>query len=257
MKFGMVIDLQKCVGCGACAFACKAENNTRNRADGQSFNWADFVMKTEGTFPNVTHWVMPVLCNHCDDAPCVKACPVKGNKAMFKTPEGITMYDSNLCIGCQSCQEACPYSATSLGEESLDGQTYSVISYNADEANPQPYWNDKAPAAIPGCTSTGAEVSAKAGAPLPAYNAFNGPEALPQRKAGVVEKCTFCYHRVTNGLQPACVEVCPSQARIFGDQEDPKAPISMILKSQKSFRLQEEKGTKPNVHYINKYSARG
>ncbi|MCK7494715.1 MAG: 4Fe-4S binding protein [Comamonadaceae bacterium] len=80
MRLGMVIDLQRCVGCGACAFACKAENNTRDRADGQSFNWADFVMKTEGTFPNVTHWVMPVLCNHCSDAPCVEACPV--------TPEG-------------------------------------------------------------------------------------------------------------------------------------------------------------------------
>ena len=83
-RLGMVIDLQRCVGCGACAFACKAENNTRSRADGQSFNWADFVMKTEGTFPDTTHWVMPVLCNHCTDAPCVKVCPVTP-KAMFKT----------------------------------------------------------------------------------------------------------------------------------------------------------------------------
>jgi phenylacetyl-CoA:acceptor oxidoreductase 27-kDa subunit len=61
---------------------------------------------------------------------------------------------------------------------------------------------------------------------------------------------------VLNGLQPACVEVCPSQARIFGDQEDAKAPISMLLAKEKSFRLQEDKGTKPNVHYIGKYSVR-
>jgi Fe-S-cluster-containing dehydrogenase component len=255
MRFGMVIDLGKCVGCGACAFACKAENNTRNRADGQSFNWADFVMKTEGTFPNTVHTVMPVLCNHCSDAPCVKACPVKGEKAMYKTPEGITMYDSAKCIGCRSCQEACPYSSEKLGPESLDGLTYSVISYNRDDADPQPYWSDRT-AAIAGCTSSGAEVAARAGAPVPPMNRFEASEVQPIRRKDVVEKCTFCYHRVTNGLQPACVEVCPSRARIFGDQEDPNAPISKILATQKSFRLLEDKGTKPNVHYVGKYSAR-
>ena len=255
MRLGMVIDLQRCVGCGACAFACKAENNTRNRADGQSFNWADFVMKTEGTFPNVTHWVMPVMCNHCSDAPCVKACPNKTGKAMFKTPEGITLHNAEQCIGCRQCQEACPYSHDELGPESLDGQTYSVISFNKAEGDTQPYWTDRS-AAITGCTSSGAEVAAKVGVPVPAMNAFKGPEEPPLRPRDVVEKCTFCYHRVTNGLQPACVEVCPSQARIFGDQEDPASRIAQILAKEKSFRLQEEKGTKPNVHYIGKYSAR-
>ena len=121
-KLGMVIDLARCVGCGACAFACKAENNTRNRAGGQSYNWADFLMKTEGTFPNVTHWVMPVLCNHCTEAPCVAACPVTP-KAMYKTPEGITMHDDELCIGCRKCQSACPYSHRTLGDESLNGES--------------------------------------------------------------------------------------------------------------------------------------
>jgi Fe-S-cluster-containing dehydrogenase component len=87
-------------------------------------------------------------------------------------------------------------------------------------------------------------------------NQFKASEAQPLRRKDVVEKCTFCYHRVSNGLQPACVEVCPSQARIFGDQEDPKSAISMILANQKTFRLQEDKGTKPNVHYVGKYSAR-
>jgi Fe-S-cluster-containing dehydrogenase component len=61
---------------------------------------------------------------------------------------------------------------------------------------------------------------------------------------------------VLNGLQPACVDACPAQARIFGDQDDPKTLIAQLLKSEKSFRLQEEKGTKPNVHYIGKYSPR-
>jgi Fe-S-cluster-containing dehydrogenase component len=85
---------------------------------------------------------------------------------------------------------------------------------------------------------------------------WTGGDVQPIRKGDVVEKCTFCYHRTINGLQPACVEVCPSQARIFGDQEDANSPIAMLLKKEKSFRLQEDKGTKPNVHYIGKYSVR-
>ncbi|MDP2242054.1 MAG: 4Fe-4S dicluster domain-containing protein [Burkholderiales bacterium] len=253
-RLGMVIDLQKCVGCGACALACKAENNTRTRAKGQSHNWADFMMRTEGTFPKVTHWVLPVLCNHCADAPCVAACPVTP-KAMFKTPEGITMHNDELCIGCRACQNACPYSRGELDDASLNGETYSVISFNPFGEDPQPQWADKA-AIIPGCTASGAETAMKAGAATPMLNQFVAGDVDVVRKAGVVEKCTFCYHRTSNGMQPACVEVCPSKARIFGDQEDANSEIARVLKAEKSFRIQEDRGTKPNVHYVGKYSAR-
>jgi Fe-S-cluster-containing dehydrogenase component len=250
----MVIDLQRCVGCGACALACKAENNTRNRGNGQSYNWADFLMTTEGTFPNVTHWVMPVLCNHCSNAPCVEVCPAEP-KAMFKTPEGITMHNDARCIGCRMCQNACPYSQAELGAASLNGEAYSVISFNPRDVDPQPQWTDTT-AIIPGCTSTGAATAKAAGATIPALNAFAGGDVDPLRRVGVVEKCTFCYHRTSNGMQPACVEVCPSKARIFGDQDDPNAEIAKVLKAQKSFRIKEEAGTKPNVHYVGKYTTR-
>ena len=253
-KFGMVIDLQRCVGCGSCALACKAENNTDNRADGQSHNWADFVMNTVGTFPNVVHTVLPVLCNHCSNAPCVENCPVTP-KAMFKTPEGITMHDESLCIGCQACQSACPYSNLELDARSLDGETYSVISLNRKGRDPQPFWSDRAEM-IPGCTASGAETAKKAGAAIPAINLFVAGDVQALRKAGVVEKCTLCYHRTSKGMQPACVEACPSQARIFGDQEDPNSAIAKTLKAEKSMRLKEDKGTRPNVHYVGKYSAR-
>ncbi len=258
-KLGMVIDLARCVGCGACAFACKAENNTRNRNfdKQQSHNWADFLMRTEGTFPETRHYVMPVLCNHCTNAPCVEKCPVKPNphKAMYKTPEGITMHDPALCIGCGDCMKACPYSHEKLGPSSLAGEAYSVIHHNAEDEETQPFWADKV-AMIPGCTASGAETAAKAGARLPAMNEWQGGDLQPVRKDDIVEKCTFCYHRVLNGLQPACVEVCPSKARIFGDKEDPASEISKILDKERSFRLQEDKGTEPNVHYVGKYSPR-
>lgn len=253
-RLGMVIDLQRCVGCSACALACKAEHNTRDRGNGQSYNYADFLMMTEGTFPNTKYFVMPVLCNHCTDAPCVKVCPVTP-KAMFKTPEGITMHDPSLCIGCRMCQQACPYSNAELGEASLRGEQYSVISYNPHGDATQPRWSDKS-AAIPGGTSSGSETAEKAGAVVPAMNQFVAGDAQPIRKDGVVEKCTFCYHRTSKGLQPACVEVCPAKARIFGDQQDPNSEISKVLKAHKSFRLKEDRGTKPNVHYVGKYSAR-
>ncbi|MBI2716421.1 MAG: 4Fe-4S dicluster domain-containing protein [Rhizobiales bacterium] len=253
-RLGMVIDLRRCVGCGNCALACKAENNTRTRAGGQSFNWADFIIKTEGKFPKVTQTVIPVSCNHCTDAPCVKACPVTP-KAMYKTPEGITLHDNALCIGCRSCQMACPYSQVELTDASLSGETYSVISFNAREGDAQPQWTSTS-VMLAGITSSAAETAKAAGAATPAMNQFEAGDVQPIRKAGIVEKCTFCYHRTSNGLQPACVEACPAKARIFGDQDDPNSEIAKVLKAEKSFRLQEKKGTKPNVHYVGKYSAR-
>jgi len=250
-RFGMVIDLQRCVGCGACALVCKAENNTRTRAGGQSHNWLDYVLKTEGTFPNTVHTAMPVLCNHCSNAPCVDVCPVTP-KAMFKTPDGITMHDPDLCIGCQQCQSSCPYSSVELDEKSMDGETYSVISFSPRSADTQPQWTDRTEM-IPGCTSSGAETAMTAGATPPMKNQFT---SVDLHRPGVVGKCTFCYHRTSNGLQPACVEACPAKALIFGDQDDSNSEIATVLKAEKSFRLQEEKGTKPNVHYIGTYSAR-
>lgn len=253
-RLGMVIDLNRCVGCGACALACKAEHNTRTRAGGQSYNYADFVMRTEGTFPNTAQWVLPVLCNHCSEAPCVANCPATP-KAMFKTAEGITMHDPDLCIGCRTCQNVCPYSNVELDDASLRGEAYSVISFNLPGAEAQPQWADRT-SIIPGATASGAETAAKAGAAIPAMNQYAAGDSKPIRRAGVVEKCTFCYHRVSNGLQPACVEACPAKARVFGDQDDPDSAISKLLQAHKSFVLKAEAGTRPNVHYIGKYSAR-
>lgn len=254
-KYGMVIDLQKCVGCGACALACKAENNTRTRANGQSYNWADFLSKTEGSFPSTKHVTTPVLCNHCTKAPCVENCPVTP-KAMFKAEDNTTLHNQDRCIGCRACQMSCPYSAEQLDNKSLSGETYSVISFNFEGKETQPFWADKTEL-IKGCTASAADTGKKAGTLVPNMNSYESGDYKAIRRAGVVEKCIFCHHRITHGLQPACVETCPSKARIFGDLNDANAKIAQVLKKENSVRLKENEGTEPNVFYVRKFGPKG
>ena len=100
-RYGFVIDLDRCTGCSACMAACKTENNT-----GQGIFWM-YVLKYEvGKYPNVKWVFFPRLCNHCDNAPCVKVCPVG---ARHKREDGLVLTDYNRCIGCRYCEVACPY----------------------------------------------------------------------------------------------------------------------------------------------------
>lgn len=253
-KLAMVIDLQKCVGCGACAIACKTENNTQDRTKGQTFNWADFIIETEGKFPDLRYTSRPVLCNHCSDAPCVKACPVTP-KAMHKNKNGITMHNNKRCIGCRSCQEACPYSVEDVEKEKA---VYSVISFNDSEKEPHGFYRDTTEL-IRGGTASGAEVAKKAGA-IPAHRTdYKHVDYANVRRKAIVEKCIFCDHRVINDELPYCAVSCPAKARIFGDKNNPNSEVSKLIKKYKPMRLKNnkgellkdnEKGTGPNVFYI-------
>jgi len=244
-KYGMVIDLQKCVGCGACAIACKTENNTQDRTDGQTFNWADYLIEVQGRFPDILYVNRPVLCNHCSKPTCVEVCPVTP-KAMYKSDDNITMHNAERCIGCRLCQMNCPYSVQDVDS---DGAQYSVISFNDFGKQTQPFFRDTEEL-IPGCTSSGAEVARAAGETPPHRTRYKHSDCLDVREAGIVEKCLFCSHRVRVGETPYCVEACPSQARVFGDLDDPGSQVNILLKRYKATVLKPEAGTQPNVYYI-------
>lgn len=227
-KYAMVIDLHKCVGCSGCDLACKSENNTP-----VGINWSHHKIETTGKFPKVQYTYVPTLCNHCDDAPCVRVCPTK---AMHKEDEtGMTLHDADKCIGCKSCMLACPY---------------DVISFNAKQAFTE--WTDQKPF-VAKAGNPKALIDAL-GVPVPFYNPERSKTYEGIRTKGIVEKCTFCDHRVKAGLMPHCVESCPADARIFGDLSDPSSRVSQLVNEYRPSVLKPEKGTHPNVYYIRDYN---
>jgi Fe-S-cluster-containing dehydrogenase component/formate-dependent nitrite reductase membrane component NrfD len=103
MRYGFVIDNRKCIGCHACTVACKTENHV---PVGVNRTWVKYVEK--GRFPKTRRHFQVTRCNHCEDPPCVEICPVT---AMYQRPDGIVDFDSDRCIGCKACMQACPYDA--------------------------------------------------------------------------------------------------------------------------------------------------
>ncbi|MCB9845471.1 MAG: 4Fe-4S dicluster domain-containing protein [Phycisphaeraceae bacterium] len=109
MRYGFLIDHDRCIGCHACTVACKAENDV---PVGSFRTWVKYAEK--GTFPQVRRHFAVLRCNHCDHAPCVTICPVN---ALEKRPDGIVDIDRDACIGCRACMQACPYDALYLNED--------------------------------------------------------------------------------------------------------------------------------------------
>jgi molybdopterin-containing oxidoreductase family iron-sulfur binding subunit len=230
-KLAMVIELQRCVGCGGCVIGCKNENNVK-----ENVAWASRISRTVGQFPNVKYEYIPTLCNHCENAPCVIGCPTG---AMHKAEGDITMHNPDQCIGCRYCIINCPY---------------GVIFANEEEGHH--FWSDDKHL-IEGSTTSAKEVVQKVrGRVLPYYNPARelSKPGTGIRRKGIVEKCTLCDHRVVKGELPYCVEVCPANARIFGDLNDPNSEVNKILSKFNSWRLKEDLGTEPKVFYVREFN---
>ena len=208
-KFAMVIDVNACIGCRRCVYACIKENNV-GRTLGSGYielhemepgTWeleSSDIFYEKGGRPD--RWYLPIQCMHCAKPTCVYGCPVQ---ATWKEPDGIVTIDYNKCICCKNCLVTCPYGARHVN------WIYPEIPEG--EVN---------------------------------------PEVPVKEKYGVVEKCTFCVHRTRNGKTTACVEACPVGARKFGDLNDPKSEVSVLLETKTVFRLKEELGNEPMIWYV-------
>lgn len=198
--YGIIIDIEKCIGCGACAKACKNENDVPKEPFFYRTWVEQYTVKNDGTVdiksPNggidgfkqvipddeiFKSFFVPKMCNHCSKSPCTQVCPVG---ATYESPEGVVLIDEKYCIGCRYCVQACPY----------------------------------------GCRFI-----------------------HPVKK--VASKCTLCYHRLKKDLAPACMETCPTSARMYGNLRDKESEIVKYLKEHTTNVLRPNLNTGSKLFY--------
>lgn len=216
MRWGMVIDLAKCMRCHGCIAACRVEH-----ALPLHVTWAKLIAYEvdDGEQTEVT--TFPVRCNHCADPPCVPVCPTG---ATYKRDDGIVMIDAEKCIGCRYCAIACPY----------NNRTY---------LSP-----DKDPGYFPGFPKTRFEEKGEEHSPHTVGTTTKCNFCVDTRiDPGLEQGLTPGVDRAAT---PACVNTCQANALTFGDLDDPDSEPSKLIREKNGFQLLEEYGTDPSVYYV-------
>lgn len=244
--WAMHVDLNACIGCGACEVACVAENNVP--VVGKYEVWRHHEMKWMridryfyGDFENPRAVYQPMMCQHCDNAPCENVCPVNASN---HSDEGLNQMAYNRCIGTRYCANNCPYKVRRFNW--LDYTTADLFSSNEPTVN-------------------GEEL------PFGADNLTRmvlNPD-VTVRSRGVIEKCSFCTQRLQQGkltakvegrrlkdsdVRTACQTACPTGAITFGDRNNPNGDVSRLIENPLNYRVLEEVNTQSSVFYAAKVS---
>ena len=226
-QWGMVIDLNTCTGCNACVVACTSENNVQvvgkeEVSNGRHMYWIRndrYFVSTEGNEDDPEMMTQPVMCQHCENAPCESVCPVA---ATVHSPDGTNQMIYNRCIGTRYCSNNCPYKVRRFN------------FYN---------WTKTLPAEVQMAQNPNVTV----------------------RSRGVMEKCSWCIHRVRKhqrqadnedrDLQPdeietACQQACPTDAITFGDLNNPDSSVVRQKANPRRYELLSELNVKPRLSYL-------
>ena len=232
-RWAMSVDLNSCIGCGACVVACYAENNIPVVGPdlvrrGREMAWIRIDRFEERVAPGASDVrFVPMMCQHCGDAPCEMVCPVY---ATYHSPEGLNAQVYNRCVGTRYCSNNCPYKV----------RTFNWFEYASPEKTTFAF-------------------------PEPLNWQLNPDVTI--RSKGVMEKCTMCIQRILEGkgnakdegrpvrdgeIQTACAQTCPAQAITFGDLRDVDSAVHQKSFGERKYWVFEELNTKPGVTYLKK-----
>jgi molybdopterin-containing oxidoreductase family iron-sulfur binding subunit len=246
LKWGMYVDMNACVGCGACQVACVAENNIpivgkKEVHRHHEMTWLRIDRYFYGDFENPKVVYQPMMCQHCDNAPCENVCPVN---ATNHSMEGLNQMAYNRCIGTRYCANNCPYKVRRFNW--LDYTTADTWPANEEalfhlEGDDKPFYADNL------------------------VRMVMNPD-VTVRSRGVIEKCTFCIQRIQEGkvtakrenrpvmdndVRTACQTACPTGAIVFGNLNNPDSEVSKLTKSagEIAYKVLEEINVRPGVSY--------